>query len=169
MAVARAKKVFVRSAYNYDMEEASLASGTLTGDEPSKAVQSEKDNCDINVIVKRFGITGQLPQNVRMPQYGDFSSVIDYHTAMGALVAAKESFMQLPSAVRYQFHNNPQEFLEFCSEEKDGQLVNIDAMRKMGLAVPKEPVIVPPKAEDIPPIIKAKEPEGKKDGGSEAK
>jgi len=58
--------VFVRSPYNYDMAKASVESG-LACEDASRAVQSQREDADINVIVKRFGLTGQLPQNVRVP------------------------------------------------------------------------------------------------------
>lgn len=124
-------KVFVRSVYNYDRDEVSRETGTLNNVE-SLAQQSFKDECDINTIVKRFGLTGQMPVNVRPPTYQDFGdAVFDYATAMNAVAAARESFDRMPASVREKFGNDPQAFVEFCSDEK-----NIDEMRKLGLAVP---------------------------------
>lgn len=124
---------FVRSANNYDMRSVSLDTGLMCAD-PSLAQQHQKDEADINVIVKRFGVTGQLPQSVRVPTYGDFSAVLDYKTANLAMISARESFMAMPADVRLRFGNDPQKFIEFCSDT-----ANLEEMRKLGLAVPKPP------------------------------
>lgn len=139
---------FVRSAYNYDSDLVSAQTATLNED-ADMAVQSEKDSCDINVIVRRFGVTGQLPQNVAVPRYEDFDSVFDFRTAMNAVVAAKESFGELAAEVRERFSNDPQRFLEFCSDPS-----NVDEMIKFGLAV-KRDVVPDPKIDDgqVPPTV----------------
>lgn len=150
------RKAKLRSARNYDMHAASIETGL--GDEgvPSKTVQSEKDSADINVIVKRFGVTRQLPQGVRTPTFGDFEGVNDFQSAMNAIRSAEESFMAMPSGVRSRFENDPQKFVEFCSNEE-----NLDELRKMGLAMPaKEPIIPPVVAPVVPPVTT----EVKKDG-----
>lgn len=41
--------------------------------DPSLADQSQAKETDINVIVGRYGISGQLPQSGAQPMYGDFS------------------------------------------------------------------------------------------------
>lgn len=101
----------------------------------SVVVQSEKDNTDINVIVRRFGVTGQVPVSLRTPEYGDFSGVFDFQTAMNVVREAQENFAELPAALRRRFHDNPQEFLEFVNN-KD----NLDEARKLGIT---KPVVTP--------------------------
>lgn len=143
--------MFVRSPYNYDRNAVSDETGLFCDPESdegrSKAVQSEREEADINTLVRRFGITGQLPQNVRVPTYSDFTDVFDFQTAMNAILAAEQSFMSMPADVRSRFHNDPQEFLEFCQHETDGKLTNLEEMRKLGLAVPE-----PPAPEPVKPI-----------------
>lgn len=114
---------------------------------PSRTIQSAKDDADINVIVKRFGITGQMPASPRLPSYGDYSGVIDYQSAMNVIVQAKEAFMELPAEIRAKFGNDPQAYLQFASDPE-----NIDSMRKMGLAIPKKDDIITPPA-DVPPKL----------------
>lgn len=121
-------KVFVRSPYNYDRRKASIASALFCRDD-SLASQSSKDECDINVIVRRFGITGQMPQSLRLPTYGDFDGVMDYGSALRAIRDADASFMQLPAEVRERFGNDPARFVGFCSDAK-----NLPELRRMGLA-----------------------------------
>lgn len=125
--------MFVRSPYNYDVKEVSTESG-LKCEDVSLAVQSQKDEADINTIVRRFGLTGQLPSNIRTPQYGDYTGISDYRTALHAVMAAQKAFMEIPAEIRKKFDHDPQKYLEFVSDEK-----NYDAMVEMGLAVKKEP------------------------------
>lgn len=110
---------FVRDAYNYDTNAAGDESGLDCSVEPSMAKQSFQEECDINTIVRRFGLTGQLPANVAMPTYADFEEVMDFQSAMNALVSAKDAFMQMPAEIRARFHNDPGEFVDFCSDDKN--------------------------------------------------
>lgn len=136
--------VFIRNPYNYDVRQASIESG-LKCEDASRTVQSGKDDADINVIVKRFGLTGKVPVNVRTPLSSDFVDIMDFRTAMEAVRRGQESFAELGSDVRRRFNDDPASFVQFCLEEKDGKLVNYDEMVKFGLAVPKaaEPEPVP--------------------------
>lgn len=108
--------VFVRSAYNYDRMQASDESG-LRCEDVSLAKQAFADECDINTIVRRFGLTGELPAAFKAPSYGDFEEVADFHTAMQAVRDAQESFMSMPPELRARFHNDPQELVEFVASE----------------------------------------------------
>jgi phage internal scaffolding protein len=114
--MSKGKLPFVRNPYNYDMDEVSDQTG-LECKDPSLAQQHMKDECDINVIVERFGVTGQLPQTPLEPSYGDFSGVSDYHTALNAIRASEEAFMALPGKLRAKFDNDPNALLQFLQSE----------------------------------------------------
>lgn len=118
---------FVRSPYNYDTNAASDESALQCLD-PSLTKQEFAEDADINTIVRRFNITGQLPQNVQAPVYGDFEGVFDFQSAMNIVVQAEQSFMAMPAEVRARFLNNPQRFVEFCSDER-----NRDEAVRLGL------------------------------------
>lgn len=120
---------FVRSPYNYDRDAVSRETG-LRCDDESLTKQSFKDECDINTIVRQFGLTGQLPDNIRVPEYRDYDVVLDYHTAMNAVRDAQEGFMMLPGELRARFHNDPQNLLAFCADP-----ANYDEAVKLGIAV----------------------------------
>lgn len=126
-------KVVIRLPFAYDVDAASDESA-ITCEDPSLAVQSERDECDINTIVYRFGLGHPLPQGVRTPTYGDFVGVSDYQSALHAIMEADEAFYSMPAEVRKRFNNEPAAFVEFCSDP-----ANLDEMRKLGLAVPLEP------------------------------
>jgi len=128
---------FVRSPYNYDRGAAGDESG-LKCEDASLARQSEAEEADINTIVRRFGLTGQLPQNVRVPSYGDFSDVFDFQSAMNVVTEAREAFLEMPADVRARFHNDPAEFVAFVGDDR-----NRDEAIKLGVVVPVEPPKAP--------------------------
>ena len=95
---------------------------------PSRTKQSFRDECDINNILRKFNVTGQLPVGSVQPEYGDFSGVTDYQSALNAVMAAQDSFFALPAKIRSRFDNDPALFVEFASDE-----ANKDEMKALGL------------------------------------
>jgi len=128
----------VRTMSNMDLKEWSDYNGTA-GVGPSLTVQSQKEEADINNIVKSFGVTGKLPVGVRIPTYGDFEGVSDYREAVEAMKLAEESFMAMPSDLRKRLDHDPQKFIEWCIDP-----ANLEEARKYGLA-PIPPVTETPK------------------------
>jgi phage internal scaffolding protein len=129
-------KVFVRNPYNYDMALASQESG-LECQDPSLAQQHMKDECDINVLVERFGVTGNMPVAPIEPSYGDFSGVGDYHTALNKIKAADDAFMALPAKIRAKFDHDPNALLNYLQNEE-----NRDEAIQIGL-IDGKPVVEP--------------------------
>lgn len=129
-------KVFVRNPYNYDMALVSQETG-LECKDPSLAQQHMKDECDINVLVERFGVTGSMPVAPIEPSYGDFSGVGDYHTALNKIKAADEAFMALPAKIRAKFDHNPNALLNYLQNEE-----NRDEAIQIGL-IDGKPVVEP--------------------------
>jgi len=125
----------VRTISNIDRAAWSKAHGLACAD-PSLAVQSQKDEADINTIVRNFGVTGRLPQTLRLPEYGDFSGIDDYRTAIEAVRRAEANFLAIPSSIRAEFNNDPGAFADFCSDS-----ANLPKLREWGLApaLPPEP------------------------------
>lgn len=134
-----------RSGATYDRAKGSQAGAVSFKGAKNRTIQSAKDECDINRIVARFGVTGVLPVSRRPPPtYQEFNGVFDYQSAMNVIRGAQEAFATLPAKVRYRFHNNPQEYLEFVSNPE-----NADEMVKLGLAEKKpKPKIVSPRGAD---------------------
>lgn len=133
---------FVRDPYNYDRKFASDITGVDCTNMPSMTKQAFAEEADINTIVRRFGLTGELPQDVAVPQSGDFLEAKDFHESMNLIRQAEEAFMEMPAEVRKRFGNDPGEFLDFVNDER-----NRDEARKLGLLVPEIPPV--PKAEPI--------------------
>ena len=91
--------------------------------------QSMKDECDVNLIVKRFIATGELPSgNLKSPIFGDVTGV-DFRGMMDVIAAADAAFERLPALVRKRFGNDASAFVEFCSDSE-----NAEDLIRMGLA-----------------------------------
>src|SRR6266850_197815 len=121
-------KVEMRQPFGYDVDLASDSSGLDCSILPSRTQQHFAEEADINTIVRRFGLTGELPVNVPMLLQGDFTNVFDFRSAMDMVVSARESFMEQPADVRARFDNDPQKFLNFVSDKS-----NLDEAIKFGL------------------------------------
>jgi len=117
----------VKNPITYDRDKNS-ALATISFSKSSLTKQSFRDECDINNILRKFNVTGQLPIGSVQPQYGDFSGITDYQSALNAVMAAQDSFLELPAKIRAKFDNDPALFVEFASDE-----ANRDEMKAMGL------------------------------------
>lgn len=128
---------------------------TDPGDDPGQVQQNMRDECDVNIIMSRYQSTGELTHiREAVQQYGDFSDVTDFQTALAQIAEAESSFMELPAKIRDRFNNDPAQFIEFATN-KDNQ----DELRELGLA---PPLPKPPE----PTIVKVvtEEPDAKADG-----
>jgi phage internal scaffolding protein len=135
--------VFMRTQFNYDHNAASNASG-LSCQEPTRAQQHHKEECDINVILRKFGKTGTLPINPSEALYPDFSDAVDYHTALNQIIASEREFDLLPSHIRKHFDNDPAKLVYFMQDKK-----NYDEAVNLGL-IAKKPAFTEP---EIQPTV----------------
>lgn len=142
------KGVVLRTFGNFDVDANSNESAISHFDK-GFAQQHFAEEVDINTIVKRFGLTGELPESFRAPVSGDFTDVVDYKTAMDAVRAADSAFMELPGELRAHFDNDPQKLVAFVSDAK-----NRDKAIELGL-VPK-PVEVARDGAPIAPVGEVK-------------
>jgi len=145
-------KALTSRDYHHDTDFA------VRNDDPSKTQQSDARDTDINVIMKRYEQTGQLPAALGSPLFGDFTNAPDYRQAVEAVNTAHEAFMQIPAKVRAQFNNDPQQFIEFATNP-----ANAEELLKMGLAKappPKETTL-----DDINQSLKDMKPK-EQDNGS---
>lgn len=109
-----------RSAYDGLGDDVFLRTGLEFCGE-GRTQQQFKEECDINTIARRFGLTGMLPAARRLPSFGDFTGVSDYQSALNQVMAADEAFLTLPSAVRERFGHNYQALLDFLGDEGNRQ------------------------------------------------
>jgi phage internal scaffolding protein len=146
-----------RSAYSEKLEIA------MVFPEDSEFTRQEfADECDINNIMKQYLNTGEFFHiNETAPQYLDCTGE-DFRTHMDYIAGAFSMFEELPSSIRSRFDNDPAEFLDFCSQEK-----NRPELAEMGLLSPEavERMSTPAPAPSAPPSAPqpASEPEPKTD------
>lgn len=100
----------------------------LSCEGPGRTHQEFRDECDINVLMRRYIKHGVLPEGRSVGTYGDFSEVGDYLEAQQILANATEQFASLPSTIRERFRNDPGEMLRFVADRG-----NLDEARKLGL------------------------------------
>jgi len=112
------KSPFIRNPFNYDTLAASNESG-LRCEDATRTQQHFKDETDINNILRQFNITGQLPNKAITPQYGDFTGIRDYHSALNAVIAAEDEFMTLPATLRARFDNDPAALIQFLDNPEN--------------------------------------------------
>lgn len=130
------KPLELRTPFNYNMDKASEETG-LKCEDPTLAQQQFKSETDINTIVKNFGITKELPYNGKVPLEGDYHDAVnDFQSAANIVRQAQESFNAMSSRVRERFNNNPQKLMEFVADP-----ANRDEAERMGIAVPKAPIV----------------------------
>lgn len=125
-------------------------------DEKSRTQQHFKDDCDINVIWKRYQRTGVVTHIARVREvYGEFDPNVNFGKVFADLSRAQEMFEQLPAAMRGRFLNDPKGFYEFIADpaNKD-ECIRLGIFDKPAEPAPEkvqkvEVVNVPP-AEDQP-------------------
>lgn len=94
----------------------------------SMTQQQFAKEADINEIVRRFGLTGQIPDGIGAPQSGDFTGITDFTEAMRQVRNAQEAFDKLPATTRSRFNNDPGLMLAFLHDE-----TNRDEAMKLGM------------------------------------
>lgn len=124
-------KKFVR----YDDNPDSPTYGKYIQDDKSLTQQNQANDADINVIMKRYGVTGHLPNVEIPPRFGNFDTDIDFRDALEIVAQGQRMFSELDAVVRARFENNPAKFVEFCYSAPREEL------EKIGIATPKP---VPP-------------------------
>lgn len=101
-------------------------------DVPQITVQSAKEECDINHIMKRALKGGALP--IIDPSkftYGDFTKVKDFASAQLQILEANELFDSLPSNIREHFKNDPAALVAAVSDVKQrDKLIELGLIQK---------------------------------------
>ena len=119
--------------------------------------QSFRDECDINKLMSKYQKQGVISHvNVRPPQYGDFTNIVEYDAALRMVAAAQAAFAALPSAVRSRFDNDPAGFLDFVQnpDTPEQELRDLGLLKpgegRDGKPLPVEPVVAPAPANAAP-------------------
>lgn len=91
-----------------------LKVGVATG--AGRTKQSHRDECDINVIMKRYEKSGVLPDfGGREGRYLDCTGA-DFNAAMQVLAQGRSVFNELHATLRARFENDPAKMLDFVHD-----------------------------------------------------
>lgn len=100
--------------------------------------QHFRDEVDINTIVRRFGMTREMPSGIAGGVYGDFTGITDYESARATIERAREGFMILPPDVRERFGNDPSNLVRAVHELPEGEVMEL--LQAAAPAAPEAPI-----------------------------
>lgn len=105
----------------------------------SMTQQQFAQDSKINNILKNHDRNGII-ENINRGNaiYGDFSEITDFADAIEQIELAKAEFLNIPWEIREKFQNDAGQFFKYASNPE-----NIEGMREMGLANPKQSEAMP--------------------------
>lgn len=102
-------------------------------DDPSLTEQHHKLGTDINYIISKYQKNRVIdPALIKSGNYG-FATSHDFNSAMLLVTQAQRQFDSLPADFRKEFNDDPAQFLHYCQEPE-----NFEVLVEMGLAEPGE-------------------------------
>jgi len=114
---------------------------------PSLTKQEFKEECDINVLMKRYQKTGLFPQHPgASPRYVSNIGAPDFLEAQNLILQARSEFSALNAELRKRFDNDPSKFLAFVNDP-----ANADELIKLGLREAPKPEPGPVRVEVVNP------------------
>lgn len=118
---------------------------------PGRTKQEFVKECDINHIMKRFKITGQLPGTVQalQPVFMDVSQIGSFADVQERIHRGEAAFMELSPEVRFRFSNQPSRLIEFLQDSRNrAEAVALGLISEKGLdSKPDSPKVQPPSVE----------------------
>lgn len=89
---------------------------------PSRTKQAFREECDINRIMARYELTGQIEHlSTKRPYYGDFSQFEDYQSMLNKVQVATDAFNALPSELRKELDYKPHKLFEWIQNPENRQ------------------------------------------------
>ncbi len=84
-----------------------------------KTKQSQKEECDINRLLERSARSGAASHlQTYEHQYGNFADY-DFESNAEIIANGQTIFERLPAEIKREFHQSPQEFFEFVTDEQN--------------------------------------------------
>ncbi|MDR1168644.1 MAG: hypothetical protein LBK53_07145 [Heliobacteriaceae bacterium] len=133
----------------------------IVNNEESKTYQECKDDCDINVLYRRFLVKGLTPPNVKSleARYADISEARNYEDLLNIQEDVKGMFGSLPSEIRSACDYNVDTFMELISSNFDDpelQKLQSATLDKLGMVERKQELQKPtpeplPKPDPVDP------------------
>jgi phage internal scaffolding protein len=86
--------------------------------------QSNKNACDINVIMANYAKTGMLSHvSNQTPKYIDCTTIPNLEQAYKTVYAAEEAFYDLPPDIRRLMDNDPSQLENFISNPENAYIL----------------------------------------------
>lgn len=118
-----------------DKEEGDAAATINT--EPSLTQQSFREDADINVLAKRFGLTDVPLGPIDPSAFRDTTHDPDLRQVLEYQRTARDEFMRLPAKLRRRFHDSPQELWDFIQDpENQEEIVRLGLLTRPADAKP---------------------------------
>lgn len=136
-----------RHQYDTEADEREGAAAGLECEDESRTQQQFTEDCDINVIVRRFGLdkAPMLPAVVDPAYYGDVSNIPDLRSVLDMALDARAKFMALPAKLRSRFDNQPGKMWDFLQDPENAE----EAVRLGLLVRPESPPQAKPEADNV--------------------
>lgn len=109
--------------HQYD-DEADKREGDLAAtvnDEPSMTNQQFRDDADLNVLAKRFGLNDIPVGPLDINAFRDTTGDPELRDVLETQRTARDAFMQLPAKLRTRFHNSPKELWDFVTDPENAE------------------------------------------------
>lgn len=104
--------------------------------ERSLTKQAFKDECDFNLVVKKYRATGVVDHVAQQdPVYGDVTGACELQEAIERVRSAEDHFGRLSADVRKAAANDPVQFLEMAADP-----AGRDILREAGVRWPGDEV-----------------------------
>lgn len=140
LAPANEYTPFFKTPWNHDTTYEAMRSGTVNL-EPTKTQQHQAEETNINVIMKKFGVTGVLPIARLPPSFMDVPDGLDAATARRMLMEGEEAFYQLPAEIRETFGNDLARYMGYVDQRLAAG--DTETLRRLGLDIPAPPGAAP--------------------------
>ncbi len=113
---------------------------------PSRTKQAFQDECDINSIMARYQVTGNIDHVTQHSGSYGYATSMDFREALETIKTGEDLFSELPSETRARFENDVGQFLDWVQDPENASTLN-----EMG------EIIIPP-AEPSPTPAASSEP-----------
>lgn len=157
------RKLFWKTPFNHNTDVAAAQAATFNN-LPSRTQRHQAADTDINVIMRKFGVTGVAPGAKYPPSFQDIPEDMDMQKAIEIVRQGYEAFETQPANIRALYRND----MALYAAHVEHLRATGDTEALEGLGLLKKTVLEPPpsatvQAEPPQPAKKPATPEGGKD------
>lgn len=110
------------------------------------AIQNQRDQVDVNVLMKRYGAAGAIPTANAVQLVGEFDMAMDLQSAIEKVERARDLFSSLPAEVRRVSENSAVRMIELASTPE-----GLEVLREAGLEMREKPQAAPASLPEVSP------------------